>query len=130
MKSAYLSFVVLILFLVIFPQSTGFADVIGKENRTLEPGQNLPVLNIQGGEISVGDSGIVRKPWNSESLERKGKVQVVQYVAANRSAVRQSKPFARLIVLDSSGKVLFAKNGPLTEIEIENAIRLIENQFI
>ncbi len=200
MKSAYLPFIALAASLAMLIHSTGFASECrdgGQENCTLEPGQSLPVLDIrEGGEISVTDNGIVRKPWNSKSLERKGKVQVVQYVAANRSAVRQSKPFARaflekrfspekldatvivntadtivftklyvanklaknkakrqevsfviddngmglqrwgmkqesfaIIVLDSRGKVLFARDGPLTENEIEIAIRLIENQF-
>jgi len=34
-----------------------------------------------------------------------------------------------VIVLDASGKGLFAKNGPLSDSDIENTIRLIENHM-
>jgi len=170
----------------------------GTEDCSLEPGQSLPLLDIQvGGEISVSDNGIIKKPWSSKSFESKGKVQLVQYVAANRGAARQNRPFtdalikkrfsaedlattvivntadtmgfvkgyvvnklainkikhqtinfvidddgvglqrwgmarksSAIIVLDASGKVLFSKNGPLSEIEIENTIKLIESQMI
>jgi YtfJ family uncharacterized protein len=34
-----------------------------------------------------------------------------------------------IIVLDASGKVLFAKDGPLSELEIENTIKLIETHM-
>lgn len=34
-----------------------------------------------------------------------------------------------IIVLDASGKILFAKDGPLSENEIESTIALIENQM-
>jgi len=34
-----------------------------------------------------------------------------------------------VIVLDASGKVLFAKDGPLSQTEIESTIKLIENQI-
>lgn len=34
-----------------------------------------------------------------------------------------------IIILDANGKVLFAKDGPLSEIEIENTIKLIEKQM-
>ncbi len=34
-----------------------------------------------------------------------------------------------IIVLDASGKILFAKDGPLSESEIESTIALIENQM-
>jgi len=165
---------------------------------SLKPGQSLPVLEIdEGGEISVSENTIVEKPWSSKSFESKGKVQVVQYVAANRGATRQNKPFTdallekqissekldatvivhmadtmafakgyvvnklaknkikhqavnfiiddngvglqrwsmkhksfAIIVLDASGKVLFAKDGPLSEIEIMSTIKLIESQII
>ena len=164
---------------------------------SLEPGQSLPALDIHvGGEISISDDNIVKRPWSSKSLESKGKVQLVQYVAANRGAVRQNKPFTdtliekqfsseqlsttvivqmadtmrfvkgfvvkkltknkvkhqtidfvvddngvglqrwgmkhksnAIIVLDASGKVLFAKDGPLSVIEIESTIKLIGEQM-
>ena len=40
----------------------------------------------------------------------------------------KNKSYA-IIVLDASGKVLFVKDGPLSEIEIESTIELIENQM-
>jgi len=175
-----------------------YPGVGGKADGSLKHGQSLPVLDIEaGGEISVSENKIVQKPWSSKSFESKGKVQVVQYVAASRGAVRQNKPFTdallekqissekldatvivnmadtmafakgyvanklvknkikrqavnfvidddgvglqrwgmkhqsfAIIVLDASGKVLFAKDGPLSENEIEYAIKLIENQII
>jgi YtfJ family uncharacterized protein len=175
-------------------RSYGF---VGKSNGSLEPGQSLPVLDIHvGGEISVSDNNIVKEPWSSRSFERNGKVQLVQYVSANRGAARQNKPFTdtlikkhfsseqlattvivnmadtmalfkgivvnkiaknkvkhktinfviddngvglqrwgmkhksyAIIVLDASGKVLFAKDGPLSELEIENTIKLIETHM-
>lgn len=178
-------------FAAMFLQSTLLAD------ESFEPGQPLPILDIrEGGEISVSDGNIVNKPWSSKDFEGKGKIQVVQYVAANRHALRQNKPFTdaflekqfpeekldatvivhmadtmalvrplvvnklaknkaerqtvnfviddqgvglqrwgmkhksfAIIVLDSSGKVLFAKDGPLSETEIEHTIRLIESQL-
>jgi len=169
----------------------------GNKDVSLEHGQSLPVLDIHvGGEISVNDNNIVKEPWSSKSFESKGKVQLVQYVSANRGAARQNKPFTdtliekhfsseqlattvivnmadtmslvkgivvnkiaknkvkhqtidfviddngvglqrwgmkhksyAIIVLDSSGKVLFAKDGPLSETEIEHTIKLIESQM-
>ena len=66
---------------------------------SLEPGQSLPALDIHvGGEISISDDNIVKRPWSSKSLESKGKVQLVQYVAANRGAVRQNKPFTDSLI--------------------------------
>jgi predicted transcriptional regulator len=35
-----------------------------------------------------------------------------------------------VIVLDASGKVLFAKDGPLSETEVENTIKLIDQHMI
>jgi YtfJ family uncharacterized protein len=167
------------------------------ESVSLEPGQPLPVLDIYvGGEISIRNDNVVKKPWSSKSFESKGKVQLVQYVAASRGAARQNKPFNdtliekqfsseqlsttvivntadamafvkgivtkklaknkvkhqtvnfvvddngvglqrwgmkhksyAIIVLDAGGKVLFAKDGPLSEIEIESTIKLIEKQM-
>jgi YtfJ family uncharacterized protein len=171
--------------------------VDGMKSVSLEPGQSLPVLDIHvGGEISISDDSIVKRPWSSKSFESKGKVQFVQYVAANGRAARQNKPFTdtliekqfsseqlsttvivqmadtmrfvkgivvkklaknkvkhqsidfvvddkgvglqrwgmkhksnAIIVLDAGGKVLFAKDGPLSEIEIESTIKLIEKQM-
>jgi YtfJ family uncharacterized protein len=169
----------------------------GKTDVSLQPGQSLPVLEIQaGGEISVSDNSVVKTPWSSKSFESKGKVQLVQYIAANRGAARQNKPFTdsliekrftseqlsttvivhmadtmslvkgivvnkiaknkvkhqtinfviddngvglqrwgmknksyAIIVLDAGGKVLFAKDGPLSEVEIKSTIDLIEKQM-
>ena len=169
-----------------------------KKAVSLETGQTLPVLDIHvGGEISVSDNNVAETPWSSKSFASKGKVQLVQYVAANRGVALQNKPFNdilsekkfsseqlsitvivnladtmslirgivvnriaknkvkhqtinfviddngvglqrwaiknksyAIIVLDANGKVLFAKDGPLSEIEIESTIKLIENQMI
>ena len=175
----------------------GFQEINGMPDGSLKHGQSLPFLDIQvGGEISVSNDDVVKKPWNSKSFETRGKVQLVQYLAANRGAVRQNKAFndslierqftskqldttvivhfadtmsllkgvvvnriaknkvkhetihfvidnngvglqrwgmknksSAIIVLDASGKVLFAKDGPLSEYEIESTIALIENQM-
>jgi YtfJ family uncharacterized protein len=164
---------------------------------SLQPGHSLPALDIRsGGEIFVSDGEIVSKPWSSKNFDNKGKIQIVQYVAASRSAARQNKSFNDLlkkkqfsseeldttvivhmadtmpffksfvvnrmaknkaryetinfvvddegvglqrwgmknksyaiIVLDAEGKILFAKDGPLSEIEVKSAIELIENQI-
>jgi len=164
----------------------------------LMPGQSLPVLDIQvGGEIYVSDNNIIKRPWSSKCFDSKGKVQLVQYVAANFGVRGQNKMFTdtlvkkrftseqlsttvivnmadtmelakgmvikkvaknkaehqtidfviddngvglqrwgmknksyAIIVLDADGKILFAKDGPLSEFEIESAIKLIENQMI
>ena len=164
---------------------------------SLMPGRTLPVLNIEaGGEIHVSDHNIVRRPWSSTCFEGRGKVQLVQYVAANLGVRKQNKAFndslrekrftsdqmsttiivymadtmemlkgtvvkklatgkaryqtigfviddegvglklwgiknksSAIIVLDKNGKVLFAKDGPLSDIEIESTIRLIESQI-
>ena len=169
-----------------------------KEDCLLETGQSLPVLDIlTGGEISVSDNSVTETPWSSRSLESKGKVQLVQYLAASFGAVRQNKPFTdaliekrysseqldttiivhmedtmsfakgfvvdrmvknkvkhqsinfvidhngvglqrwgmknksfAVIVLDANGKVLFAKDGPLSEVEVESTIKLIEQQMM
>ncbi len=174
----------------------GFQEINGILDGPLKHGQSLPFLDIQvGGEISVSNDDVVKKPWNSKSFETRGKIQLVQYLAANRGAVRQNKAFndsliekqfsskqldttvivhfadtmsllkgvvvnrmaknkvkhetihfvidnngvglqrwgmknksSAIIVLDASGKVLFAKDGPLSEYEIESTIALIENQ--
>ena len=34
-----------------------------------------------------------------------------------------------IIILDAGGKVLFAKEGPLSDVEIESTLRLIEQQM-
>ena len=170
----------------------------GSNYVSLQPGRSLPVLDINvGGEVSVSDNKISKVPWSSKSFESNGKVQLVQYIAANPGAARQNKPFtdtliekqfsseqlsttvivqmadtmrfvkgiivkklaknkvkhqsidfvvddkgvglqrwgikhksSAIIVLDAGGKVLFAKDGPLSEIEIESTIKLIEKQMI
>ncbi len=175
----------------------GFQEIDGMLDGSLNHGQSLPFLDIQvGGEISVTDDDVVKKPWNSKSFETRGKVQLVQYVAAIPGVARQNKAFndlliekkfsskhlettvivhladtmsllkgivvnlmaknkvkhekihfvidsngvglqrwgmknksSAIIVLDASGKVLFAKDGPLSEYEIESTIALIENQM-
>jgi YtfJ family uncharacterized protein len=174
-------------------------DSVMDEQRatSIELGQSLPFLDIQmRGEITVNGNAIVTNPWDSKNFDSKGRVQVVQYVAANRTAARQNKAFidilnekqfspekldrtviihmadtmafakgivvkriARkkaeqelinfvvddkglglhrwgmkhksyaIIVLDASGKVLYAKDGPLSEAEIESTIELIEKQI-
>ena len=164
----------------------------------LMPGQSLPVLDIQvGGEIHVSDKDIIKRPWSSKCFDSKGKVQLVQYIAANFGVRGQNKTFTdtlvkkrftseqlsttvivnmadtmelakdmvvkkvaknkarhqtidfviddhgvglqrwgmknksnAVIVLDADGKILFAKDGPLSEFEIESTIELIENQMI
>jgi YtfJ family uncharacterized protein len=173
------------------------STIDGSRAGFIEPGQSLPFLDIQmRGEITVNGNIIVTNPWDSKNFDSKGKVQIVQYVAANRTASRQNRPFidildvkqfspekldrtviihmadtmafakgivvkriARkkaeqefinfvvddeglglhrwgmkhksyaIIVLDASGKVLYAKNGPLSEAEIESTIELIEKQL-
>lgn len=163
----------------------------------LETGQSLPVLDIEsGGEIFLDDNNIIERPWSSKSLEGNGKLQLLQYVAADRRAVRQNKPFTQallkkqfspdeldttvivnmadtmsfvkgivvkkvakrkashqatnfvmdnegvglkrwgvkhkscaIILLDTNGKVLFAREGPMSEREIEQAIQLIEQRL-
>ena len=165
---------------------------------SVDPVQRLPDLDISaGGEISVSDNDVSMKPWSSKSFESTGKVQVVHYVAATRSAARQNKAFGEAVkerqfsaekldntiivntantmflargiivdklanrksrrqevnfvidndgvgqqrwgtkhdsyaifILDGSGNVLFAKDGPLSETEIEQTIELIERQII
>ena len=189
MKSVRLLILVLVVSLAMLFQSVACA---------VEPGQSLPVLDIQaGGEISVSDNNIVKTPWSSKSFEGNGKVQLVQYLAADKGAVRQNKAFTdtllhknfssekldttiivhladtmaiakgfvenkvaknkvkhqavsfvmdddglglrawgmknksfAIIVLDANGKVLFAKDGPLSETEITSTIRLIEKHMI
>lgn len=173
-------------------------SVLYAEYGSLGTGQPLPYLDIEaGGEISVRNNKVSVSPWNSKSFEGTGKVQIVHYVAANRSVARQNKPFSRavdeklfstqkmdktiivhmadtfslargiivntladkksthqdinfvidndgiglerwgmkhesyaIIILDGSGNLLFAKDGPLSEAEIEHTIKLIEGQMI
>lgn len=168
------------------------------EYGSLGTGQPLPYLDIEaGGEISVRNNNVSLSPWSSKSFEGTGKVQIVHYLAANRSVARQNKPFSRavdeklfstqkmdktvivhmadtlslargivintladkksthqninfvidddgiglerwgmkhesyaVIILDGSGNLLFAKDGPLSEVEIEHTIELIERQMI
>lgn len=165
-----------------------------ESNAGLKQGYTLPVLHIQeGGEIHVSDNNIIKRPWSSSCFDDKGKVQVVQYIAANFGVRKQNKAFndslvekrftseqmsttiivnmadtmemakgmvmkklakskaehhtidfviddhgvglqrwgmknksSAVIVLDQNGRVLFAKDGPLSDIEIEATIRLIE----
>ena len=203
MKSVRLPSFVLVAFATMLSQSAVFAvehhDPAAIELHTgLETGQSLPVLDIQvGGEIHVSDKDIIKSPWSSKCFDSKGKVQLVQYVAANFGVRGQNKMFTdtlvkkrfsseqlsttvivnmadtmdlakglvvkkvaknkakhqtidfviddngvglqrwgmknksyAVIVLDADGKILFAKDGPLSEFEIESAIELIENQTI
>jgi YtfJ family uncharacterized protein len=170
----------------------------GSNAITLQTGKALPALDIDvGGEISIAEDNVVKRPWSSSSFENKGKVQLVQYIAANRGAMRENKLFndtliakrynsqqmsttvivnmsdtlffakgfvlkkiakskgkhqsisfvlddrglglerwgvkkksCAIIVLDGDGKVLFAKNGPLTETETKQALELIDGQIV
>lgn len=204
MKPARLSYLAHVVTVTMLFQTAVFAaqrpmeDIGGEKRYSLETGQSLPVLDIQsGGEISVTDSHITEKPWSSKSFDSKGKVQLVQYLAANLGAARQNKAFNdaliekrysseqldttiivhmadtmslvkgivvnrmaknkvkhqsinfvidndgeglqrwgmknksyAIIVLDANGKVLYAKDGPLSEMEVESTIKLIERQMI
>jgi YtfJ family uncharacterized protein len=196
MKSALLFSIALTALLFQLVANADRSTHSGSWKGPLEVGQPLPVLDIQaGGEISVSNNKIVKKPWSSMSFENKGQVQIVQYIAANRGVYRQNKPFTdaldkkqlsseqlnttvilhmadtmpfaknivvkkvaekkvnsqeinfviddigvgmqrwgvkhysfAIIVLDRSGKVLFSKDGPMTEAEVESTIKLIEKQ--
>lgn len=193
MKLSKLLYPAGIVLITLLAQSALYA-----EYGSLGTGQPLPYLDIEaGGEISVRNNKISVSPWNSKSFEATGKVQIVHYVAANRSVARQNKPFSRavdeklfsnqkmdktvivhmadtlslaralvvntladrksihnevnfiiddnglglerwgmkrgsyaIIILDGSGNLLFAKDGPLSEAEIEHTIKLIERQMI
>jgi YtfJ family uncharacterized protein len=189
------------------PSSTCESDLHATDNQDSPPakdhtecqfpevGESLAVLEIQaGGELALDNDEIVKKPWSSESFENTGKVQVVQYVAANLGVRHQNKAFNdslkekkfssdqlkttvilnmadsasftrsivgrklaknkekyesihfviddvgmglqrwgmkkrsfAIMVLDANGKVLFAKDGPLSADEVESTITLIEN---
>ena len=201
MKSSRLSILVSVMAVALLIQTAAFAidyhdPAVIESNAGLEPGVSLPVLDIRsGGEIHITDNNIIQRPWSSSRLETKGKVQVVQYIAANFGVRSQNKSFndslikkrftseqmsttiivnmadtmeiakgmvvkkvakskakhqtidfiiddegvglerwgmknksSAVIVLDAQGRVLFAKDGPLSEIEIEDTIRLIETQ--
>ena len=204
MKSARLFYLAHVVTVTMLFQTTVFAvqqpnsGINGKEDCLLEAGQSLPILDIRsGGQISVSDSRVTEAPWSSRSFESKGKVQLVQYIAASFGAARQNKPFNdaliekqysseqldttiivhmadtmsfvkglvvnrmamnkvkhqtinfvidnngvglqrwgmknksyAIIVLDANGKVLFAKDGPLSESEVASTIKLIEQQMI
>jgi YtfJ family uncharacterized protein len=194
MKSARVPCMALIVSAAMMLQSAVFA---AEHQNIVEMGQSLPPLDIEvGGEVALSDNDIVRRPWSSKSFENKGKVQLVQYVAANRGVARQNKAFNdtliekhysseqldttvivhmadtmalvkgivsnrvaknkvkhqsinfviddngvglqswgmknksyAVIVLDANGKVLFAKDGPLSRIEIESTIKLLEHHM-
>lgn len=204
MKSTRLPYLARVAIVTILFQSAVFAveqptaGLNGKVGHSLETGQSLPLLDIwEGGEIYIGGNTIVEKPWSSKSFDSKGRIQFVQYVAANRNAVGQNKMFtdaliekhyspkelettiivhmadtislakgfvvskmaknkarhqainfviddegvglerwgmknksSAVIVLDASGKVLFAKDGPLSETEVESTIKLIDKHMI
>ena len=190
---------VLVASFAMLSQTVAFAvnnrDPAVSETQTdLKYGYTLPVLHIRaGGEIHVSDNNLIKRPWSSSCLHDKGKVQVVQYIAANLGVRKQNKAFnesliekrftseqmsttiivnmadtmemakgmvmkklakskvehhtidfviddqgvglqrwgmknksSAVIVLDEYGRVLFAKDGPLSDIEIEATIRLIE----
>lgn len=199
MKSARLPTLAILASVAMSVQQTVFAidyrdPAIVESHTALKPGYVLPELHIQaGGEIQVSDDDIIKRPWSSSCFDNKGKVQVVQYIAANFGVRKQNKAFndslvkkrftseqmsttiivnmvdtmemakgmvmkklakskaehqtidfviddqgvgiqrwgmknksSAVIVLDEHGRVLFAKDGPLSDIEIESAIRLIE----
>lgn len=186
------------LFTMLFQTSVFAVDLDTQRSGSLAPGYTLPLLDIEaGGEIFVSDGGVTKTPWSSKSLDQNEKVQLVQYIAANRGAIRQNKHFTdalierkfsskelkttvivnmadtmsllkgivfsrmaknkvkhqsinfvvddqgvglqrwgmknksyAIIVLDAGGKVLFAKDGPLSDSEVESTLRLIEDQMI
>lgn len=206
MGSARFTCTALAACLAMFFQPTVFANeshlapvtLLEANEEASNTGNSLPILDIDvGGEISVSGNNTVKKPWSSKCFDGKGKVQLVQYVAANRKAIRQNQPFndavkerrfsaeelattvivnmadamaltkaivanklekskikhqtisfvmddqgaglerwgmakesSAVFVLDASGKILFAKDGPLSKIEIEDTIKLIESQII
>jgi len=168
----------------------------GNDSGSLSMGEHLPYLGFDtGGEISVSNNDISMMPWNSKSLEKTGKVQLVHYVPANRRVALQNQPFSEavierqfstqrvnktvivhmadtmsllrglvvtkladrkslnqevrfvidddgaglsrwgiknkshaIIILDGNGKLLFVKDGALSEAEIEQTIEMIERQ--
>ncbi|MFT5563061.1 MAG: YtfJ family uncharacterized protein [Litorivivens sp.] len=58
-------------------------------------GEALPELQIanKGELILEGEDDVGYQPWNSASLDTKGAVQIVQYMAARPSAEKQIRPF-------------------------------------
>ena len=202
MKSVRLPSIALVASAALMFQSTAVAIDYHEPKEielptSLEAGQSLPLLDIEaGGEIHINDNNIIKRPWSSKCFDSKGKVQLVQYVAANFGVRGQNKTFTdtlvkkrfsseqlsttvivnmvdtmelakgmvvkkvarnkakhqtidfviddngvglqrwgmknksyAVIVLDANGKILFAKDGPLSALEIESAIELIENQM-
>jgi len=64
----------------------------------LDVGKTLPVIDITAGGMLANASKqdtkyTTQRAWSSKSLEGRGKLQIVQYLAANLGVDRQNKPF-------------------------------------
>jgi YtfJ family uncharacterized protein len=198
MKSIHLpNSIFVALFTMLFQTAVFAVDLETQDDSSLARGHSLPLLDIEaGGEIFVSDDKVIKTPWSSTSFEKGDKVQLVQYIAANRGAIRQNQHFTdalierkfsskelnttvivnmadtmslfkgivfnrlaknkvkhesinfvvddqgvglqrwgmknksfAIIILDAGGKVLFAKDGPLSDSEVESTLRLIEEQM-
>ena len=109
MKRIYLPGLTFVaLFTLQFQTSVFAVDLETRGDGSLSPGQSLPLLDIDAGsEIFVNDDKIIKTPWSSTSFDKGDKVQLVQYIAANRGAIRQNKRFTdSLINMKFSSKEL------------------------
>ncbi len=105
-------------------QNRAFTDTLIEKRFSSE--QLSTTVIVQMADTMAFIQGIVVK----KMAKNKVKHQTINFVVDDDGVGLQRwgmkhKSYA-VIVLDASGKVLFAKDGPLSEVEIESAIELIE----
>ncbi len=109
-------------------QNKLFTDTLVKKHFSSEQMSTTVIVNMAD-TMELAKGMVLKKVAKS-----KAKHQTIDFVIDDNGIGMQrwgmkNKSFA-VIVLDANGKVLFAKDGPLSELEIESTIELIENQMI
>ena len=100
-----------------------YADALGKEEFSDSSYQTISILNMD--EALWGTGGIVRSKVKDKQKEfpTAGFVLDEDGVAQKKFGVQTE---SAVIIVDASGKVLFAKDGQLSSGEIEKAIQILK----
>jgi len=108
-------------------QNKPFTDSLIEKRFTSEQLSTTVIVNMAD-TMALAKGLVVKKV-----AKNKARHQTIEFVIDDDGVGLQrwgmkNKSFA-VIVLDANGRVLFAKDGPLSELEIESTIKLIESQM-
>ena len=109
-------------------QNKMFTDALKKKKYSSEELETTIIVHMAD-TMSLAKGFVVNK-----MAKNKARHQAINFVIDDRGVGLEQwgmkNKSCAVIVLDANGKVLFAKDGPLSETEVENTIKLIDQHMI